>query len=521
MIQRPDRHSELSFASLCAAAGAACNESVDDRHGWDHIVEIPSNPDPNRPPDRQPRLVTVFVQVKSTQKKLPATKIKLSNALKAIQSDLPHFIVMFSYSDIDTKIYAKHVWIELAERILKRARQSENLGLDSLHKQRVSVSFGEDDEIAGHELVDWISATVAEIGEDYASKKIQMCNTSGYEKRRYVGNFTLGPLENVQQIVDHEIGLIESLPVTDFVVNEERFGIQSSRPEISSPRGKIKLTKKGIRDIILVFSNQNGDSIELSANVHLPSLIPIDHDSFRVRVQAGVFDFTFSPGRNQAQQFRLGYDDGAEYSLYDQSRFFDFIQWCKDGEVDLRLNSELGPIFGAKIQIGQEVNHWKISDLRSYLRLLVSIGGDIQSRKILTTGRTLQESMKSGYLMAMLADANDFKIGIRPLVSEPEVDAFCSFGIIRLGSCNFTTVLEFRVIKSIQGVECTAWDLQFKKLLMSSASTVEFERAKSTVKAAFDQYVESSKLRIMYIGDGDVMHFGNLGNSEKILRTNR
>ena len=113
------------------------------------------------------------------------------------------------------------------------------------------------------------------------------------------------------------------------------------------------------------------------------------------------------------------------------------------------------------------------------------------------------------------------KIGIRPLVSEPEVDAFCSFGIIRLGSWHFTTVLEFRVIKSIQGVECTAWDLQFRKLLMSSASTVEFERAKGTVKAAFDQYVESSKLRIMYIGDGDVMQFGNLGNAEKILRTNR
>lgn len=521
MVQRIDRHSEHHFASLCVAAGAACNKSEDDRHGWDHIIEIPLNPHPTHPPDRQPQLVTVFVQVKSTQTNTLTTRIKLSNALKAVQSDLPYFIVMFSYSGSETRVYAKHVWLVLTERILKRVRQSEKRGLDSLHKQRFSVSFKAGDQIEESIIVKWIQNTVAAIGEDYASKKIQMRTTCGYDKRRYIGKFTLGPLQNVQQIVDHEIGLLESLPVTDFVVHEKRFGIQSAHPEISSPKGRVQLQKAGARNAILVISNRSGDKVEFSANVRLPSLIPVDHEAFKVRVQAGVLDFTFSPGRNQTQKFQLSYDDRAEYCLYDQSQFFDFIQWCKEGDVDLRLVSEKGVLWGAKVQIGHAVKDWQISDLRSYLKLLLNIGGDTQSRKILTTGRAIQDSMKSGYLIAMLADAHDLRIGTSTSVSEPEVSTFSGFGLIRLGNWHFTSILEFQVINVSRGPEFTAWDLQFSKFLMNSASLVEFEHAKATVKAAFDQHVESSGSRMMYFEDGDLKHFANLGNSETTMRTNK
>lgn len=521
MIQRPDRHSELHFASLCVAAGAACNKSEDDRHGWDHLVEIPPKSDPTCAPDKQPRLISVLVQVKSTKTNSLTTKIKLSNALKAIQSDLPCFIVMFSYGRTGTKVYVKHVWLELAERILKRVRESEKFGLDSLYKRKISVTFAKSDQIEKHKIVKWITNTVAAIGEDYASKKTQIRNTCGYKERRYIGKFTLGPLENVQQIADHEIGLVESLPVTDVVVHDERFGIRSSYAEISSPKGRVQLQTEGIGNAVLVISNHSGNRIELSANVRYPMLVPINHEAFKVRVQAGVLDFTFSPGRNQAQQFRLSYDDRAEYCLYDQRQFFDFIQWCKEGEVDLHLNTETGPLFRAKVQIGQEVNDWQISDLQSYLKLLRNIGGDIQSRRILTTGKSLQESMRAGYLIAELTNAKDLRIGIRTSLSEPEASVFSGFGIINLGNWYFTTILDFRVISIVQNAEYTAWDLQFSKFLMRSASSIEFEHAKAIVKAAFDRHLESSDLRIMYVEDGDLMHLANSEKLEKSLNTNK
>ena len=428
---------------------------------------------------------------------------------------------MFSYNGTDTKVYAKHVWLELAERILKRSRQSEKLGLDFLHRRKISITFRASDEIEESKLVEWIENTVNAIGEDYASKKIQMRDTCGYEKRRYIGKFTLGPLENIQQISDHEIGLLESLPVTDFMVHEERFGIQSFHPEISSQTGRIQLQAERTRNAILTISNQRGDKLELSANVRVPMLIPVDHEAFRVRVQAGVLDFAFSPMRNEVQQFRLSYDDGTEYSLYEQSRFFDFVKWCREGDVDFRLNSEIGTLFGARVQIGHEVNNWQISDLRSYLKFLVNIGGESQSRNILTTGRLLQESMMSGYLIAMLADARDLRIGIRTSISQPEVSSFAGFGAIRLGNWCFTTILEFRVINIEQGAQYTAWDLQFEKFLMSSASLVEFENARATVKAAFDQHVNSTNSRIMYFEDGDLKHLEDLEDSEKSMMTNK
>lgn len=521
MIQRVDRHAEHHFASLCVAAGAACNKSEDDRHGWDHIVEIPPVPHPYRPPDRQPRLITVLVQVKSTKTNVPTARIKLSNALKAIQSDLPCFIVLFSYSDISTTVYAKHVWLDLMERTLKRARQAELHGFNSLHKQQLSISFGENDRIEESDLVAWIQDTVSAIGEDYASKKIQMRENCGYETGRYIATLTLGPLEHAQQIVDHEIGLLDSLPVTNFVLHEERFGIQSIHPEFSSLKGRIQIQRETTREAILVVSNQRGERFELSADVRIPSLVSIEHEAFKVRVQAGVLDFTFSPGRNHVQPFRLSYDEGMTYSLHEQIRFFDFVQWCKEGDIDLRLNSDIGTLFGAKVQVGHEVNDWEISALQSYLKLLFNIGGDAQSRNIPTTGIDLQNSAKSSYLIAMLVEAQDLRIGIHTVVSEPEVDLFSGFVIIELGNWFFTSILEFKIVNTIQETESTAWDMQFGKFLVGTARSVEYEQAKATLKAAFDRYTEASDSRIMYLEDGDLKHLANLEGSEVSMNTNR
>ncbi|MXZ81335.1 MAG: DUF4365 domain-containing protein, partial [Gammaproteobacteria bacterium] len=195
MIERADRHAELHFASLCTASGAACNESKDDLHGWDYIVEIPPTRNPNRLPDKQPRIITALVQIKSTTKNRLITRIKLSNALKAIQSDLPCFIFMFSYNDDQIKIFGKHVWSEFSEIVLKKARQSEIHGSNSLHKKSISVLFEPSDEIQSSEIAQWIQRTVNEIGEDYASKKIRIRDKCGYEKRRYIVKFTLGPLD--------------------------------------------------------------------------------------------------------------------------------------------------------------------------------------------------------------------------------------------------------------------------------------------------------------------------------------
>ncbi|MYI67511.1 MAG: hypothetical protein F4103_01695, partial [Boseongicola sp. SB0673_bin_14] len=489
MIQRIDRHAELRFASLCTAAGAACNKSEDDRHGWDHIVEIPPAPHPDRPPDRQPRLVTVLAQVKSTQADVPKARIKLSNALKAVQSDLPCFIIMFSYSGNSSTVHARHVWRELMERTLKRARLSEMQGLDSLNKQKLSVSFGERDRIEDDDIVAWISDTVSSIGEDYATKKAQMRETCGYGKRRYIGTFTLGPLRDAEQVVDHEIGNIDSLPVTEFVLHEERFGMRSLHPEIASQGGRIKIKREAEGQAILVVSNQRGERFELPAKVRAPSLVPFEHEAFKVRMQAGVLDFAFSPGRSRAQAFRFGYDESAKYSLYEQVRFLDFVQWCKEGDVDLRLMSDVGILLGAKVQVSHQVIHWEISNLRSFLELLINIGGDTQSRNILAAGIDLENSMKASFPVAMLVKAENARVGIRAIFPNPEVDLLSGFVVIELENWCFTSILEFKIVNVFQGTEDTALDVRFCRFVMNTAILADFDAARSAARAAFDQYM--------------------------------
>ena len=222
MNQRSGRTSQDKFKLLCSEAEITCNSSSEDDHGWDFIIELVPQRESGLPADKLSGPKQVLVQVKSTKAKSPKTRIKVSNALKLAKSELPCFVVLFHHAPgTQERIYIRHFWAELIERALLRGRQTsaEN---KKLHKVSMEIGFSDQDEHSA-DLICWIIATLKEHFKEYAEKKRALSENLGYEGRKYRAEVTIGPLDGIEELVDHEVR-VNGLP-PDYKNADGRFAL--------------------------------------------------------------------------------------------------------------------------------------------------------------------------------------------------------------------------------------------------------------------------------------------------------
>lgn len=164
--------------------GATCNDSVEDEHGWDHVVEFDNRPVVGMPADLASALPACFVQTKTrtSYDKLKVT-VKLSNALTFTRSNSPCFVVLVSApAGHPPRFHAVHWWDSLMSRTLKRAREFNRDGLDEdeFHKREITFTMSAADAHATEDLIGWIEATVRTSGRDYALTKSAMRDGLGF-----------------------------------------------------------------------------------------------------------------------------------------------------------------------------------------------------------------------------------------------------------------------------------------------------------------------------------------------------
>ena len=226
---------------LCTDAGITCNKSTEDDHGWDFLIEYVPKEDIGLPADKRSGPRQVLVQVKCTQNPAPRTRLKVSNALKLTNSDLPCFVVLFylPHDGEEWKIYAKHVWTETMRHALRRGRKLTKTN-SSVSRAKLTMRFDQTDEHT-LDLLDWIVSTVEGEEQGYGELKRRLKDSLGYEKAGYRAEITLGPLSGFEDIVDHQLKIKPHLPVSQFKLIDARFGIDTPVPQGEMGRGHIAL----------------------------------------------------------------------------------------------------------------------------------------------------------------------------------------------------------------------------------------------------------------------------------------
>ena len=292
MSHRSGRPAQDKFKELCSKAEITCNRSFEDDHGWDFIIELVPQRENGLPADKLPGPKQVLVQVKSTKGKSPRTSMKVSNALKLTKSELPCFVVLFHYTPgSEARIYVRHFWDRLMERALLRGRQAsaEN---KKPHKVRMEIGFSDKDE-QSTDPIGWISTTVEEHSKEYAENKRLLCDTLGYGERNYRIEGTFSQLDDVEELVDHELGKTDYLPVTNIRIVDSRFGIDVPVPMWESDHGRIQI-RPNARKCKLVFQNSSGGVISFEATMRGPAIPNLPPDKFKIAIETWCFTATIS-----------------------------------------------------------------------------------------------------------------------------------------------------------------------------------------------------------------------------------
>ncbi|MES2045279.1 MAG: hypothetical protein V4475_15510 [Pseudomonadota bacterium] len=225
--QNFSNYAQSSFEVLCDVANVTKNPSIQDREGWDYIVEFARARIPRLPHDRQPGNATVRVQVKSKTDGKPTASIKLSNALRFANEPDPCFIALWwrNADHSEERIYARHFDEPLIEATLRRAREAQRDGKKDLNRLRLSITFEESNDHTD-DLIAWIQSIGDTDQHDYANRKRQLASELGFEAGRIGGTVKL-PFDDVQKLIDAAVGLPTSPADVEITFGDKRFDIVS------------------------------------------------------------------------------------------------------------------------------------------------------------------------------------------------------------------------------------------------------------------------------------------------------
>lgn len=398
MSHRSGRPAQYKFQQLCSESNITCNSSSEDDHGWDFIIELIPQRENGLPADKLPGPKQVLVQVKSTKGKSPRTRMKVSNALKLTKSELPCFVVLFHYAPgSEERIYIRHFWDRLMERALLRGRQAsaEN---KKPHKVRMEIGFSDKDE-QSTDPIGWISATVEEHSKEYAENKRALYENLGYEGRKYRAEVTIDPLGSIEELVDHELGKTDYLPVTNIRMVDSRFGIDAPVPMWESDSGRIQIRPNNVRKCKLVFQNSSGGVISFEATMRGPAIPNLPTDKFKIAIETWCFTATISSDGSFSAQIPDMWNE--KLSLERLSEYVTLRSWGGE-KISMKIVAhEFDPlnVHGTLSLIGREEFFTKMSGIV----------------------RTLQEIQKRAGVSDVNLTLEDFSCSFRELLLFHEI----------------------------------------------------------------------------------------------------
>lgn len=504
------RNGQWRFANLCTgpdvSVEAVINPALDDQHGWDHMLEITPPQHNILPADLQTHVISCFAQIKTTRGKKIETTVKLSNAVKAAKSPLPSFVFLFHSNRAGIpSLYGKHIWKDEIRHYLKRARQAGDL---PLHKKTVTVKFTAADRLSCNP-VDWVLAVLATCGGDaYTLEKRKYVDYVGYETETHTGNFELGPLKSHTDLVMHEIGLLADLPVTSFKLFDTRFGIKASAPLQEMTDGKISFTQEG-RPVAVKLRSSEGDEIELPGLAWAPSMIPVDHPEFRIRVKAGHIDIVSKPGNidnRQTTQLNVEFDLREERSFIEQAGLLALTNWSSFGPVSASVEVEQGQLFGATINLDAPLESWAKECWVCAQYFLNILGSD----RCKTTSISLLDFhhfMRDYFTLASFQDSNSIRF---EGLFESEMDEFSklvgySYG--QFGDWTFGVIHEFEVVSLSQEGEKFTVNLARPKVAQMFAFARPLAQSVEQITGDFQSFLARQRVPVATFDNGDLFEW--------------
>jgi hypothetical protein len=440
------RSGEKRFSVLCSDAGVTCNPSTEDDHGWDHVVEFPHEPVPGASADMQARMPAVFVQTKSHESDGLRVTMRLSNALALARSPNPCFVVLANLPpDGGTATWhAVHVWGDLLERILRRAREESRDGVPEGEFNRKSFSFSmsaaELREEAG--LLDWMRTTVRAAGREYAAAKAALVPPPAI-----VGNVTIGPLESIEQLVDHTIGLTSEIPLKAFDIGQRRLGVDIPFPfpfeggaffhasMQAHPAAQADIRMRG----------PDGGVIEVPADLIVPPELGLPEESYKYRLRGAFLDIVWSP--TGATTIKGRFDGQERTPPADLERTLRFMSWAGRGEIDVRVSIGDREALGAVARMDPLHDQQDLIYLAQLAAPIALVSAHLKTRVPAVSISDLARAADQVHAFHGFINTDDAKaeLVLQPGATVADPVEGLAFGIVQVGEWAFAAIQRFPV----------------------------------------------------------------------------
>ncbi len=494
------RLGEKKFSELCTQQSATCNASTEDEHGWDYIVEFDPGHQTTLPADLRDGIIRSLVQVKATQGKKQVARIKLSNALKAIQTDLPCFLVLLVFDGTELAgLFVRHFWNEEIEHILRRAREAHRDGRDDLHKIELQFSFAALEDVQT-KLIKVLCSHVSKHGSDYGQEKKTVRDNVGYSETRMVGKFTFDQGTTAKDIVDWQLSDDAQISISNFDLQDMRFDIPASKVDQPTSGTKISVGLTPLEGVLRIV--KGAQSLELNAKIYLPVLIGLEHEDFKVRIKTALFDMNLSPRGGGMMQANVIQE---LVTLWDHYVTAELAGWDESEKVDFQIDCEAGRLF------------------QGYL--LPTIEADEWSKRIVAGGRIAMLLAGRQELVDLLAEHGrawrqiSWLAKLEPVFGElpkkltfqmdAPMDTRChhvlAFVVFELGDFYYSVNIAFPV--KHQNVECNRWEVFFDgvQILNSKRFKTDYASMRSIAQQDFENLVGSRERVSLVLGSGDLI----------------
>lgn len=467
-------------------------------HGWDHIVEIVPPEINNLPADLRVAKITAFAQIKTTKDRKPKTKIKLSNALKAVNSSSPFFVFLFHYTNNALPVlYGRHIWKDEKNNFLRRARQAEN---ENLNSKTATIAFDQCDQIQFNPA-EWIMSVLASSSDlMYAADKKLIVDNAGYEDFPMIGNYKI-VAPDIDHLVLHEIGLIEDVPFSDFELYDQRFGIKSLKPVQSHASGRIKLIREA-QPCAIGLQSINGEEFILPAKAWLPLSARPGEKEFRSRIESGHLRLILA-GDPQNESFTIRQDTINEYPLIDQLGYLTLEKWRSEGDVRARLFTDLGVLSEIIFTKKTTSDKW-ISQMWHCARFAYEILGEENCSEIELSIRDIFESLRDQVYISSFMTAGSMRL--EGCFDSPleDFNKLVGYSYGRLCDWSYGAVLEIdHPCRKLEGEKYTLY-FSRPSIVRRFAFKQPMDAVKKMAKDEYEFFRKDHRAVTATLGDGDL-----------------
>lgn len=331
---------------------------------------------------------------------------------------------------------------------------------------------------------------------------MSLVNSVGYNEFAYEGKINFGPLKSIDEIVMHEIGLIEDLPVSGMSIYDIRFGIKSKRPIDQFGAGRARFAPEG-NPLTLQLNSRSGRIFDIPALAWVPRIVDPDHPDFRMRIKAGHIDIV-TARRKSNRKFILNYSLEEKFPFLEQMGLLCLINWTQGGEINFRALTDKGEIFTGTFSEGLKAESW-MTQLEVVGHHMIDLLGRDKCKEISLSYIEFAELSRKINAIASIFSSRTFRF---EAFFDEQIEPFKKLvGYLygEIGPWTFGALYEFQhTERSSEGKRQTFY-FDNPRIISKFAYKQPLAKTRRQIKKQFDAYCGQQNTPVATLQDGDLI----------------